>query len=685
MKLNKMNILISALGATPDIIEETIGIFNYNENVEFYQGNTTVKALRNDLERVDEVWLVATDQKHKDLSNGKQILSLQESFDYICRNCAQYNVHIRIFVLDGVDDIVNEDDARAFHDLLLRVVAYAHQQNVGGKLYLSLACGRKTMSTDMQDAAYIFGCDNLLHVLGDKKEASHPMLMGSVPPNEAIRVQNVEFDSDLVLRCKPSTSFLNDVEEQKQQSQHFYTSYYLDEKETRSNFHILYTLPPSKIKQLKETKLGVCREKEKEELDWLRQLPKSDLHCHLGGALSPSDLVQVAELPDWYQEEFCELSPRYGLYLNTDMTGNFSKLVSDGWKETVRQIANDLSVPRYAISSSLLNHFKGKEDELKKLWYGEYCDETQFCGIGIEKYEKLGDLQGSMLLDFSWGLKQAVKALLERCYSENVKYLEIRCSPFNYVNVDYDFDASTIVKMICKILEQAYPKVETSLIFIISRHRGDVSASYVDLVKQLKDEPLFRKFFRGFDLAGNESIKTPEELRNSFMEIMKECYNITIHAGETESVESIWQAVYHLNAERIGHGLHLLDNEDLLTKFLERGISVELCPSSNFQIVGFRDNYLKETEVLPEYPLKAYLEKELKVSVNTDDPGISLTDMTHELHKAARMTCGGLSKWDILQLICNGFRSAFYPYEQKKQLMRMVEREIGELINKGVL
>ena len=88
---------------------------------------------------------------------------------------------------------------------------------------------------------------------------------------------------------------------------------------------------------------------------------------------------------------------------------------------------------------------------------------------------------------------------------------------------------------------------------------------------------------------------------------------------------------------------------------------------------------------MPEYPLKAYLDKELKVSVNTDDPGISLTDITHELHKAARMTSGGLSKWEILQMICNGFRSAFYPYEQKKQLIRKAEEDLAVLIKNGKL
>lgn len=686
--MNKMNILISALGATPDIIEETIGIFNYNENVEFYQGNTTVKALRNGLERVDEVWLVATDQKHKDLSNGKQILSLQESFDYICRNCAQYNVHIRIFVLDGVDDIVNEDDARAFHDLLLRVVAYAHQQNVGGKLYLSLACGRKTMSTDMQDAAYIFGCDNLLHVLGDNKEASHPMLMGSVTPNEAIRVQNVEFDSDLVLRCKPSTSFLNDVEEQKQQSQHFYTSYYLDEKETRSNFHILYTLPPSKIKQLKETKLGVCREKEKEELDWLRQLPKTDLHCHLGGVLKPDEMIEVAKCYLPQMEEETRYNPSYKDWFKLlKASPTFLLRKVSNWKEWINEKAKELDVEKGLIASAVILSYEYQPEELGKLIFKQYWENRcKFKQIGIKPYEGLGDLQGSALLCNEKAIRKTVNILTTRCINENVKYLEVRCSPINYENNSTGLSADKVVLAICEELEKA--KVLTSSILLIaSRHGADQKIienkinESINLVNRLKGNSLFKKYFRGFDLAGDESAKAAKDVRNSFLEIMKDCYNITIHAGETMSSQSIWEAVYYLSAERIGHGLKLQENVELMDKLLERGIGIEMCPSSNFQIIGYQDNfYPQETTNLIAYPLKEYMQKELQVSINTDDPGISLTDCTHELHKAARMTKGGLSKWDILQLICNGFRTAFFPYEQKKRLIRDAEKSIGQLI-----
>jgi len=682
--MNKKNILISTLGASPDIIEETIGLFNYDEQNDFYEekGDFVAK-MRDGLQRVDEVWLVATDQPHWVNAQGKDMKSTIEIFDYIKEHCEKYKAKLRLFVLDNVPDITSESDARAFHDLLLRVVTLAHQSKNEGMLYLSLACGRKTMSADMQDAAYCFGCNQLLHVLGDRFENAQPLLMGEIIRNEAINHKEQIFEDCEIIRFSPATDYFDFIEQQKQQSQHFFTSYYLNEKETRSNFHVLYTLPPSKIEQLKSEHIGVNPDKQKQELDWLRQLPKSDLHCHLGGVLNPMDLIDVAIKSGDVVDKYAEQNPDYAAWIKeVDYHACFD-LITPEWKTNVKEISEKYKIPKSYVSIPILRQFNGREEELSKRWYGNYHSEPDFCKVGIEKYEQLGDLQGSSLLDIPSCIKQTMEILLSRCINENVKYLEIRCSPFNYAREGFSVD--DVVRLICHMMDSVSDKLETSLIFIISRHRGDSTSDYVDLVKRLKDKQWFNKIFRGFDLAGNESIKTPEELRDSFMDIMKECYNITIHAGETEEVESIWQAVYHLNAERVGHGLKLLDNGELLTKFLERGIAVEMCPSSNFQIVGFRDNYLEKTVDLPEYPLKKYLDKELKVSVNTDDPGISLTDMTHELHKAARMTPCGLSKWDILQLICNGFRSAFYPYEQKKQLIRNVEREIGNLINNGIL
>ena len=89
---------------------------------------------------------------------------------------------------------------------------------------------------------------------------------------------------------------------------------------------------------------------------------------------------------------------------------------------------------------------------------------------------------------------------------------------------------------------------------------------------------------------------------------------------------------------------------------------------------------LPETFHLPVYPLKSYLDKGLKVLVNTDNPGISRTDATKELMRAARLTPGGLSRMDILNLIKNGFRASFAGYDLRRKLLLAAEKRILEIL-----
>lgn len=675
------NILVSALGAQPDIIEETVGYINFKE-IDFYEKLVSFQSIQTSREEadfssfpIDELWLVATDREGKK-GSFRDIKSTFEDFKQIEESCSKYVKRIRLFVLQGVNDITNDDEAFQYRDLAYKVIAYARQQCDGGRLYLSLACGRKTMSADFQEAAYCFGCDALIHVLGDRKEEAFPLNLGAIKKNEVLKVKDLYFDEGVVVKCTPDTDFLTDIQNQKRNAQHFYTTYYLDEKETRSNFYILYTLPPSKIKELKTDYLGIDPSKQKEELEYLQRLPKSDLHCHLGGVLTAEEMIAVAKcyLPLIEKEKKQNL-----LYSKWDCKYDKKLPIKDWYKA----LENHLGVHKGLIASRFILEYEDNPRALEQIIFGNYIQESDYKSIGINAYESLGDLQGSALLCNETAIRKTVQILLSKCKKENIAYLEIRCSPINYQTSI--LSPNQVLQAIFEELERE-PEVETSVIMIASRHGGDDKIlQSIELTKQLKDDALFKKYFRGFDLAGDESAKSPKEVREQFLEIMKDCYNITIHAGETAPAENIWEAVYHLTAERIGHGLKLIEKEDLMVKFLERGIGIEMCPSSNYQIVGYRDNYFSGTQNMPDYPLKKYLDCELKVSVNTDNPGISLTTPTQELHRAARLTRGGLSKWDLLQLTCNGFRTAFYPYEQKKQLIRRVEEKISELIKQDLL
>jgi len=194
------------------------------------------------------------------------------------------------------------------------------------------------------------------------------------------------------------------------------------------------------------------------------------------------------------------------------------------------------------------------------------------------------------------------------------------------------------------------------------------------------DPGYFSSWFAGFDIAGAEYAQSPGKLREHMHPVMKECLNLTIHAGEGEPSDNIWEAVYELNADRIGHGLSLVDNPNLLTRIRNRRITIELCPSSNYQIVGFEDVTIPDSRSMKKYPLRRFLDAGIRTTINTDDPGMSLTDLSHEFHKAACMTEGGLSRWEILQLIRNSFKAAFLDSTERKNLILEAEKQILNLL-----
>ncbi|MCX8005642.1 MAG: hypothetical protein N2688_11930, partial [Burkholderiaceae bacterium] len=156
----------------------------------------------------------------------------------------------------------------------------------------------------------------------------------------------------------------------------------------------------------------------------------------------------------------------------------------------------------------------------------------------------------------------------------------------------------------------------------------------------------------------------------------RECLRITIHAGEGERAENIWQAAYRLHADRIGHGLTLLENPALTERFRDRGICIELCPTSNREVVGFRDPAVPPSEALPPYPLRRMLAAGLPVTLCTDNPGISRTTLADEFLTAARMSDGTLSLWQVLALLRAGFAHAFLPARERQRLLAQADAEV---------
>lgn len=165
-----------------------------------------------------------------------------------------------------------------------------------------------------------------------------------------------------------------------------------------------------------------------------------------------------------------------------------------------------------------------------------------------------------------------------------------------------------------------------------------------------------------------------------FLSAFANCLPITIHAGEGESAENIWQAAYHLHADRIGHGLTLAQHPQLAARFRDRGIALELCPTSNREVVGFADPAHPASVQLPAYPLRPFIDLGLPVTLCTDNPGISRTTLAGEYLTAARMTPDGLTLWECLALMRQAFVHAFLPSAEREVLIKQADERVFALL-----
>lgn len=171
-----------------------------------------------------------------------------------------------------------------------------------------------------------------------------------------------------------------------------------------------------------------------------------------------------------------------------------------------------------------------------------------------------------------------------------------------------------------------------------------------------------------------------DRLARYFVPAFEACLPITIHAGEGEPAESIWQAAYHLHADRIGHGLTIGEHPELAQRFRDRGVCLELCPTSNREVVGYRDPDYPESRNCPSYPLLGLWRSGLPLTLCTDNPAISQTTLTDEYLAAARMTDNQLTLWDALAMLKQAFAHAFLPAQQKEALIKRLDSNLYQYL-----
>ena len=177
----------------------------------------------------------------------------------------------------------------------------------------------------------------------------------------------------------------------------------------------------------------------------------------------------------------------------------------------------------------------------------------------------------------------------------------------------------------------------------------------------------------GFDIAGREAGYPPTDHLEAFQLLQRENFHFTIHAGEAFGLPSIWEAVQYCGAERLGHGVRIIDDIELdssgnyilgsLASFIrDRRIPLELCPTSNI--------HTGAVQSLEEHPIGLLKELGFRVTVNTDNRLMSNVAMTSEL-----LSLNKAFGWDLDDfswLTVNAMKSAFLPFDERIHLIEKV-------------
>ncbi len=170
----------------------------------------------------------------------------------------------------------------------------------------------------------------------------------------------------------------------------------------------------------------------------------------------------------------------------------------------------------------------------------------------------------------------------------------------------------------------------------------------------------------GFDIAGAEAGYPPTRHLDAFEYLQRENAHFTIHAGEAFGLPSIWQAIQWCGADRLGHGVRIIDdiNTDadggatlgrLASYVRDKRIPLEMCPSSNVQ-TGAADS-------IADHPIGLLAKLRFRVTVNTDNRLMSGTSMSRELALLAEAF--GYDLDDLRWFAINAMKSAFIPFDER--------------------
>lgn len=382
--------------------------------------------------------------------------------------------------------------------------------------------------------------------------------------------------------------------------------------------------------------------------DFIRAIPKTDLHLHLDGSLRIPTLIELAK----------------------DQGVKLPSYTEEGLRETVFKesyASLDEYLTGFAYTTKVMNDKESLERIAYELAYDNFNEGVRYIEVRFAPQLHITDK-----LSYE-DVMQAVDSGFKRAKSEINSKLQAG-------EPEFEFGLIACAMRFCNEHFSDYYKK------FFAAHRFSSQLSIMKLASlelakaavKTKNETDIQ--IVGFDLAGSEYGYPAQNHKKSYDYVHKNFLKKTVHAGEAYGPESIFQAITKLHADRIGHGLFLFDESmvfsksikdkqkyirDLASYIADRRITIEVCLTSNLQTSP-------KISDIKKHSLKTMLKNNMSITLCTDNRLVSNTNMCAEIELAIKNF--DISAKDLKNIIVYGFKRSFFyhDYGVKRKYVRKV-------------
>ncbi len=317
-----------------------------------------------------------------------------------------------------------------------------------------------------------------------------------------------------------------------------------------------------------------------------------------------------------------------------------------------------------ALAAEAGHELPAGEPDALGAWFAEAADSGS-----LERYlETFAHTVAVMQTEAA--LTRVAREAVEDLAADGVVYAEIRYAPELHVSRGLSLDAvvAAVQRGFDEGIEATYedgrPRIVVRQLLTAMRHQAR-SMEIAELAVNWRHRGV-----TGFDIAGAEAGYPPTRHLDAFEYLQRENAHFTIHAGEGFGLPSIWQAIQWCGADRLGHGVRIVDDIEMVDGSAKLGplasyvrdkrIPLEMCPSSNVQTGA--------AESIEKHPIKLLADLRFRVTVNTDNRLMSGTSMTEEFVKLR--DAFGYDLGDVEWFTVNAMKSAFAHFDRRLELIK---------------